>query len=44
MQTPPLPSVVLFVADVERVASFYEAVAAMQFVSGDSDHVLLEIL
>jgi predicted enzyme related to lactoylglutathione lyase len=43
MNTSPLPSVVLFVADVERVASFYKAVAAMQFVSGDDDHAVLEI-
>ena len=42
MNTRPLPSVVLFVANVERVASFYKAVGAMQSVAGDSDHVVLE--
>lgn len=43
MKTSPLPSVVLFVADVERVASFYKVVASMQFVSGDGDHAVLEV-
>jgi predicted enzyme related to lactoylglutathione lyase len=43
MSTRPLPSVVLFVADVERVASFYKGVASMQFVAGDSEHAVLEI-
>jgi predicted enzyme related to lactoylglutathione lyase len=43
MNTGPFPSVVLFVAAVERVASFYKAVASMQFVSGDGDHAVLEI-
>lgn len=43
MNTIPLPSVVLFVADVERVASFYTAVASMRLVFGDDDHAVLEI-
>ena len=43
MNASPLPSVVLFVANVDRVASFYKAVASMQLVSGDGDHSVLEI-
>lgn len=43
MNTNPLPSVVLFVADVARVASFYKAIASMQFVAGDGDHAVLEV-
>jgi hypothetical protein len=43
MSTRPLPSVVLFVTNVERVASFYKGVASMQFVAGDSEHAVLEI-
>lgn len=43
MRTRPVPGVVLFVADVERVASFYQAVASMQFVSGDGDHAVLDV-
>ena len=39
----PIPSLVIFVADVERVASFYGAVGAMQRVAGDREHVVLEI-
>ncbi|MCU0634363.1 MAG: hypothetical protein MUE41_05780 [Gemmatimonadaceae bacterium] len=33
----------LFVAAVDRAAAFYEGVANMQVVSGDADHVVLEI-
>jgi len=43
MNASPLPSVVLFVANVDRVASFYKAVASMKPVSGDRDHSVLEI-
>jgi hypothetical protein len=43
MSTRPLPSVVLFVTIVERVASFYKGLASMQFVAGDSEHAVLEI-
>lgn len=43
MTTGPFPSVVLFVGDVERVASFYTAVASMRLVSGDADHAVLAI-
>lgn len=39
----PLPGAVLFVANVERVAAFYEALAAMRRVAGDADHVVLEV-
>lgn len=42
MNTSPLPSVVLFVAHVDRVASFYKAIGAMQSVAGDHDHEVLE--
>lgn len=43
IDTAPLPSVVLFVVDVERVAAFYEAVGAMRRVTRDSEHAVLEI-
>lgn len=39
----PVPSVVLFVTDVARVAAFYEAVAAMRRVAADDDHVVLTL-
>lgn len=42
MNANPLPSVVLFVAEVDRVASFYTAVASMQLVHRDGDHAVLE--
>jgi hypothetical protein len=42
MSPRPLPSVVLFVADVERVAAFYQGVAAMQRVAAGAEHELLE--
>jgi predicted enzyme related to lactoylglutathione lyase len=35
--------VVLFVADVERIAHFYASVFAMDRLSGDDDHVVLGI-
>lgn len=43
--SPPLPSpsVVLFVADVERVSRFYRDVFAMDRRSGDDDHVVLGV-
>lgn len=39
----PIPSVVVFVANVEAVAAFYESLAAMKRLAGDADHVVLEI-
>jgi len=39
----PLPSVVLFVADVSRMTGFYQTVASMTFVSGDDSHSVLEL-
>lgn len=43
MSTIPHPSVVLFVAKVQRVAAFYKAIGAMTTVTGDEDHEVLEI-
>lgn len=43
MKMGPLPGLVLFVANVDRVASFYQMVGSMQFVGGDSGHAVLEI-
>ncbi len=43
MMSFPLPSLVLFVADVERVAAFYREVAAMRMIASDGDHAVLEI-
>lgn len=39
----PRPSVVLFVADVDRVARFYRELGAMREVQRDGDHVVLEV-
>lgn len=43
MDTRPLPCVVLFVSEVDRVASFYRAVGSMKQVAGDADHAVLEM-
>jgi predicted enzyme related to lactoylglutathione lyase len=43
MSAVPLPSVVLFVGNVDRVTSFYREVAAMRYVSGDGEHSVLEV-
>ncbi len=43
MQNLPLPSVVIFVASVPRMASFYEALAEMKRIVGDDEHVVLEV-
>lgn len=42
MQNLPTPSVVIFVASVPHVASFYESLAAMTRIVGDDEHVVLE--
>ena len=39
----PRPSVVVFVANVERMTRFYQALAAMTLVSGDEAHTVLEV-
>lgn len=39
----PIPSVVIFVADVPRVSRFYRDVATMAVVHEDGDHAILEI-
>ncbi len=38
----PQPAVVLFVADVQRVSRFYQAVGEMSLVHDADDHVILE--
>jgi predicted enzyme related to lactoylglutathione lyase len=38
-----IPSVVLFVHDVERVTAFYRALFRMERVAGDADHTVLEL-
>lgn len=43
MADRPFPAVVVFVADVPRVASFYREVGAMATVHADHDHVVLEV-
>ncbi len=43
MSARPLPGLVLFVTEVDRVAAFYEAVGAMKRIHGDGDHAVLEI-
>jgi predicted enzyme related to lactoylglutathione lyase len=43
MTTRPLPCVVLFVANVDKVAAFYEEVGSMKMVGVDDDHAVLEI-
>jgi predicted enzyme related to lactoylglutathione lyase len=43
MDTLPVPSVVLFVANVERVAAFYCDIFAMKRLEGDRDHAVLGI-
>ena len=40
--TQPLPCVVLFVANVQRLALFYRELGAMTIVHSDADHVVLE--
>jgi catechol 2,3-dioxygenase-like lactoylglutathione lyase family enzyme len=42
MRKPPLPCVVLFVADIDRVASFYRELGGMHLVASDGDHAVLE--
>ncbi|MBS1721273.1 MAG: hypothetical protein JST35_12580 [Armatimonadetes bacterium] len=42
-ESRPVPSVVVFVHDVERVSAFYEGLAGMRRVSGDRSHTVLEI-
>ena len=39
----PLPSVVVFVADVARLTAFYRVAAGMSVVSGDETHSVLEV-
>lgn len=43
MASLPTPTVVLFVADVPRMAHFYQAVASMTLVSQDVSHAILEL-
>lgn len=42
MTTHPLPAVVLFVADVQRLADFYCKLAEFAVVHQDADHAVLE--
>jgi predicted enzyme related to lactoylglutathione lyase len=42
MRSRPIPCIVLFVADIDRVASFYREVGGMQRVAGDREHAVLE--
>jgi len=42
--TLPIPSVVLFVENVPRMAEFYRQLGAMRQVHGDERHVVLEIV
>lgn len=44
MANLPIPSAVLFVADVERLSEFYRRVAAMTVVHAAKDHAVLEIV
>jgi hypothetical protein len=43
MSPKPLPSVVLFVADVPELSAFYRELASMAVVHEDSDHAVLEL-
>lgn len=43
MPARPTPSVVVFVADVERLTRFYQSVAEMRVVVADDRHAVLEI-
>lgn len=43
MPTLPMPSAVVFVADVPRMRRFYQALAAMTLVQEDGQHAVLEI-
>jgi predicted enzyme related to lactoylglutathione lyase len=42
MRSSPMPSVVLFVDDVRRMAGFYQTVAAMSVEHAADDHAVLE--
>ncbi|MDM4766591.1 VOC family protein [Pelomonas sp. SE-A7] len=42
MSPPPLPALVLFVADVSGMARFYGQLAGMTKVHADEEHVVLE--
>ncbi len=39
----PAPSAVVFCSDVARVTEFYESVAEMRRISGDTSHTVLEV-
>jgi catechol 2,3-dioxygenase-like lactoylglutathione lyase family enzyme len=39
----PIPSVVLFVNDVERMSRFYQSLAMMSVEAQDGDHVVLQV-
>lgn len=43
MNTRPEPCVVLFVANVARMTTFYAQVGTMRVVSGDAEHSVLQI-
>lgn len=43
MPTLPMPSAVVFVADVPRMRRFYQALAAMTLLQEDEQHAVLEL-
>lgn len=42
MPATPLPALVLFVSDVERVSRFYLGISDLQLMHQDADHAVLE--
>jgi predicted enzyme related to lactoylglutathione lyase len=43
MSSLPAPSVVIFVANVENLTTFYRELAAMKMIGGDGQHSVLEV-